>query len=462
MSNRYAPIANSNTNLDQDIELNAAFDNSDDEEEEQGESHPLHPTPPSPIRPSIPGTYDFEGSDFDYTQPPPGSPPPPSSAALPNEHGNSNGVIPSFDSAFSAAQPRTGWLSQLGSRLGLGPRRPAGVVGAGINNDGVFANVTAKPQRAQTAQSADGSVYLVPEETQGDVPPSYAEASRDAVPQYWETTIHAPFSSDSMGEMIVEGLATGSFFAFLWNMLVSISFQFVGFLLTYLLHTSHAARLGSRAGLGVTLIQYGFALKGKLLAQEQEQQNAYDVWASDDAAAPRPIFETASEAADWFASHNTTNPTVQEAQMVADATTEWLSFFLMTIGWFVLLTSVLGFWRVKRYEASIISSQALPTTAAAVPSTPTTAPSSSFLRNFNIQALSGSSLFRHGMALSSDWGDSPGARARARERAQDSEEGDGDNDEESPMLGSTMTAAQLQLIRDERRLQRDLAAAGLI
>jgi hypothetical protein len=47
-------------------------------------------------------------------------------------------------------------------------------------------------------------------------------------------------------------------------MLVSISFQFVGFLLTYLLHTTHAGRLGARAGLGVTLIQYGFTLRAKM------------------------------------------------------------------------------------------------------------------------------------------------------------------------------------------------------
>lgn len=40
-------------------------------------------------------------------------------------------------------------------------------------------------------------------------------------------------------------------------MLVSMSFQFVGFLLTYLLHTTHAAKNGSRAGLGITLIQLG-------------------------------------------------------------------------------------------------------------------------------------------------------------------------------------------------------------
>lgn len=53
-------------------------------------------------------------------------------------------------------------------------------------------------------------------------------------------------------------------------MLVSMSFQFVGFLLTYLLHTSHAAKHGSRAGLGITLIQYSFYLKSRANALQAE------------------------------------------------------------------------------------------------------------------------------------------------------------------------------------------------
>jgi hypothetical protein len=49
----------------------------------------------------------------------------------------------------------------------------------------------------------------------------------------------------------------------------------------------------------------------------------------------------------------------QAGEIVADAsaTAEWLSFFLMTVGWFILLTSVLAFWRVKRWERGILASQ---------------------------------------------------------------------------------------------------------
>jgi len=183
--------------------------------------------------------------------------------------------------------------------------------------------------------------YLVPEDSQNEAPPSYASAQADAVPPYWETTIHAPFSPESMGEMIVDSLPTGSLFSFCWNMLVSISFQFIGFLLTYLLHTSHAARLGSRAGLGVTLIQYGFALRGKLDGGDADSSSGWDIWGSS-ASAPEPTASPAptSEADAWmghhhgFGSMNNTTASEQAAveAMLNEATTEWLSFFMMTLG----------------------------------------------------------------------------------------------------------------------------------
>jgi Protein of unknown function (DUF2370) len=171
--------------------------------------------------------------------------------------------------------------------------------------------------------------YIVPEDSRPEAPPSYASAQADAVPPYWETTVHAPFAPGAIGEMIVDSLPTGSLFSFLWNMLVSISFQFVGFLLTYLLHTTHAARLGSRAGLGVTLIQYGFALRGRL---DEPSGNKGDSggW---NGSWPAPSLSESGDSDH----HNSAlaNGTVTEEQanmQVADATTEWLSFFLMTVG----------------------------------------------------------------------------------------------------------------------------------
>ncbi|KAJ2930229.1 hypothetical protein H1R20_g6896, partial [Candolleomyces eurysporus] len=381
MSNsRYARLPNPSDrhpHPDLDDEVEAAFDyrEDDDDDRDASESQPLNPnasqTAPRPQAPppppaNAPGTYNFEIVDYDY--PPPGSPPPLSSHALPNEFGNSNGLVPEFD-RDAVPQFRQPWWKRAAStvlpqsvahRFGVSTDRPTGLVGGGTGNDGVFANVTAKPTAPVRIQDGD-ETYIVPEDTQQEAPPSYAAAQADAVPPYWDTTIHAPFASDSMGDMIVDSLPTGSLFSFCWNMLVSISFQFVGFLLTYLLHTSHAARLGSRAGLGVTLIQYGFALRGKL-DDMSDNSSAWADWKPT--SEPHPDFHSAAEAEAWISAHSnvtgTSMPTPDDQAanaLLADATAEWLSFFLMTIGWFILLTSVLGFYRVKRWERSIMATQ---------------------------------------------------------------------------------------------------------
>ena len=152
--------------------MQAAFDYSDDEDDElertTSEAHPLNPvpTPPTPAPVSVqtpshvPGTYNFDAVDYD--SPPPGSPPPPSSFALPNSHGNSNGLVPEFDSLSSRRGPPRMWFqraaatllpSSLLSSVGLAPPRPSGPVGGGTNNDGVFANVTAKPSLSNRVQN---------------------------------------------------------------------------------------------------------------------------------------------------------------------------------------------------------------------------------------------------------------------------------------------------------------------
>ncbi|KAA1466358.1 hypothetical protein DENSPDRAFT_767134 [Dentipellis sp. KUC8613] len=376
MSARYAPLPNPHTDPLSTTEMDAAFDDDDEDEDVAiAESRPLTSAPRSP---PAPGTYDFENVDY-ANFPPPGSPPRPSSSALPNDFGNSNGLLPSVDEIpHDAHGPRRSWFRRTAAavlphsyveRWGLDYERPAGIVGGGTGNDGVFANVTAKPSRPLQIRQGD-EIYLVPEEAQKDVPPSYASAQADAVPPYWETTIHAPSASDTYGEMIIDALPTGSLFSFLWNLLVSVSFQFVGFLLTYLLHTTHAARFGSRAGLGVTLIQYGFALRSR-----PEGQTDADGWGwrmgmgqpTGDPAEATPTFATAAQAEEYYKGLNITMdhgmPTgmasepIDNVNFVNDATTDWLSFFLMTIGWFILLTSLLGFWRVKRWERNILASQ---------------------------------------------------------------------------------------------------------
>ncbi|KAJ8523420.1 hypothetical protein ONZ45_g130 [Pleurotus djamor] len=516
MSRSYAPLPNPRSDREAREEMDAAFDDSGDEDDfnDASESHPLNPHPTSPTAyasshtiPSyptpqshsnasrhLPGTYDFERVDYDY--PPPGSPPAPSAFARPNDIGNSNGEVPEFE-LNSVHQPRQGWLrrtlavalpSSVSQRLGVVSRPPRGAVGGGINNDGVFANVTAKPT-APRPEADDANAAA--EDARSDAPPSYASAQADAVPPYWETTVHAPFSPDAIGEMIVDNLPTGSLFSFLWNMLVSISFQFVGFLLTYLLHTTHAARLGSRAGLGVTLIQYGFALRDKA-------GDVYgdDRWGNWDGTPPtaNPTGPTGTYGADYTVPSlgpfglNATSPLSPEqeqanqlASQMASATTEWLSFFLMTVGWFILLTSFLGFFRVKRWERGIYESQQTAATSTSNESDSRSFPFPIFTRVSPYFSMSGSErmdMLRRGLGLRPRGQVNEideEAEVVASHQARRVEEGgspnlssgrrdanDEDASESDPMIPAAGNGDMRTAIVRDRQLETDLRRAGFI
>ncbi|KAK7454626.1 hypothetical protein VKT23_011379 [Stygiomarasmius scandens] len=331
MAARYTRLAS------QDDELEEAFASNDEQDSTTNVQRQQHR--PAPI--SVPGTYDFER---EYDQPPPGSPPGPSEFAQPNDYGNSNGYIPTSPVLASAPRlPRPSFFRRV-----VGAVLPTHYVQVPtsshvprpVENDGVFANVMAKPQPAQAIQTIDQdgniNVHLVPEDTaQKEAPPSYAAAQADAVPPYWETTVHAPADPDSPGSsMYIDDLPSGPVWVFFLNLIISFFFQFVGFLLTFLLHTSHAAKYGSRAGLGLTLIQYGFYSRSLNLENEVTPEPA-----TSETTDPNAIPDPGSE------------------QVVGNITSrDWLSFLLMTVGWFLLLSSTVGFWRVKRWENSIRSS----------------------------------------------------------------------------------------------------------
>lgn len=197
------------------------------------------------------------------------------------------------------------------------------------SNDGVFANLAAKPERGEKNE---------------DLPPSYEEAAADATPPYWETTILAPgISSD---EVFVDGLPVGSIFSFVWNAMISMSFQLVGFLLTYLLHTTHAAKNGSRAGLGLTLVQYGFYMKGG------SESKGSDEGGADYVTPPDPN------------SHNF-DPNNVDGGAGGDGgggavssitTSEWISYVLMIVGWFILIRAISDFLRARRHEQLVLQS----------------------------------------------------------------------------------------------------------
>lgn len=165
---------------------------------------------------------------------------------------------------------------------------------------------------------------------------SYAAAQADAVPPYWETTIHAP-SYGNGDEILIEGIPAGTIFSFAWNFLISISFQFVGFMLTYLLHTSHAGKYGSRAGLGVTLIQYG------LYSRDPDNVGFVDVegdggpadFVPAATATPKRGYSVLyPKSWGWNSMQDAPPPDGAMQTEMMNSAHDWLSFLLMTLGKF--------------------------------------------------------------------------------------------------------------------------------
>lgn len=193
--------------------------------------------------------------------------------------------------------------------------------------------MTAKPERAG--------------EEKEELPPSYEQAAADAAPPYWETTIMAP-GLGGPDDVYIDGMPVGSLFSFVWNGMISMSFQFVGFLLTYLLHSTHAAKNGSRAGLGITLIHWGFYMK-----------DTPDTGSGSGAAGMG-----SNPGGDGFAVPSDPNSHDFNPDTVADngggvsdlSGSDWVAYVLMVVGWFVLIRAVSDYLRARRHEQLVLQS----------------------------------------------------------------------------------------------------------
>lgn len=155
----------------------------------------------------------------------------------------------------------------------------------------------------------------------------------------------------SSDEVYVDGLPVGSIFSFIWNGMISMSFQLVGFLLTYLLHTTHAAKNGSKAGLGLTLVQYGFYMKGSDSSRSGNDNEDYTPPPDPNSHDfdPNSIGDNAAAAVGH--GHGDSN-----GAMAAITTNEWISYILMIVGWFILIRSVSEFLRARRHEQLVLQS----------------------------------------------------------------------------------------------------------
>ena len=146
--------------------------------------------------------------------------------------------------------------------------------------------------------------------------------------------------------------------------MISMSFQIVGFLLTYLLHTTHAAKNGSRAGLGINLIQYGFVMRNGaskgappvpgnpsdpgFAAPQNPNSHDFDPSKVSDSAA------AAAAAAMSQASQQASSSGSSSASSFANS--DWLAYALMIVGWFVLIRAVTDFFKARRHEQLVLQS----------------------------------------------------------------------------------------------------------
>jgi Protein of unknown function (DUF2370) len=162
-------------------------------------------------------------------------------------------------------------------------------------------------------------------------------------------------------EVYVDGLPVGSVFSFVWNGMISFSFQIVGFLLTYLLHTTHAAKNGSRAGLGITLVQYGFGMKGaaSLVRSPEGTPGGTTVAEMFAGAPPDPNshdFDPNAEAVAFDQGVAGMNVGEIGSGLGGISATDWFAYILMIIGWFILIRSVSDFLRARRHEQLVLQS----------------------------------------------------------------------------------------------------------
>ena len=143
--------------------------------------------------------------------------------------------------------------------------------------------------------------------------------------------------------MIVDELPTGSWILFFANIFISYFFQFIGFLFTYLLHTTHAAKYGSRVGLGLTLIQFGF--------QSRRREELVEVGTMSSSWNETMGMMPGVEGTDSNGLTPVTYPNGTTVEIPLEAidisSRDWVSFLLMTLG---ELSAVLNIYLFFNYD----------------------------------------------------------------------------------------------------------------
>ena len=130
--------------------------------------------------------------------------------------------------------------------------------------------------------------------------------------------------------MLVDELPTGPVVTFFLTTFVSWFFQFPGFILTYLLHGTHAGKYGSQAGLALTLIQFGLG------ASFTNSEGFPGMGGGDSQGGQGEADENGPSSS--LPSDVPSSPAAEDKTMLNSFVgSEWISFFLMTIGMCLLL-----------------------------------------------------------------------------------------------------------------------------
>ncbi|QLQ78204.1 hypothetical protein HG537_0A04510 [Torulaspora globosa] len=207
----------------------------------------------------------------------------------------------------------------------------------GASYDGVFSNLSAKPDSNNDATTGSE-----------DNPPTYDEAAVDMAPSYYG--VDEDGSGMYYNEICIEGLPVGNLANLIWNMVVSSSFQFIGFLITYILHTSHAAKQGSRFGLGLTFIGYAFSMSpNDVLSKVGKDKEVDRVKLSDPTDHDDLHLYSSPIIQDDFKPKLASNAHPQKQDLPL------LAVFTGLLGIFIMLKSLYDYVQMKKMERKFLS-----------------------------------------------------------------------------------------------------------
>lgn len=207
----------------------------------------------------------------------------------------------------------------------------------GASYDGVFSNLSAKPDSNNEATTGTE-----------DNPPTYDEAAVDMAPSYYG--VDEDGSGMYYNEICIEGLPVGNLANLIWNMVVSSSFQFIGFLITYILHTSHAAKQGSRFGLGLTFIGYAYSMSpNDVLSKVGKDKEVDRVKLSDPTDHDDLHLYSSPTMQDDFEPKLTPNAHSQKQDLPL------LAVFTGLLGVFIVLKSLYDYVQMKKMERKFLS-----------------------------------------------------------------------------------------------------------